>query len=308
MKTYNETTIYTGQPEYSKDFWNLMRGRTDFAQNLSKGQNNDTGAYALPSHTDSKLLDTIASKSVFHNIATVHKSYDGASKIFAKDCNDISMFIPENGTIPIFDGMSDFTIRSIESHKLAAFIKLDSNFIHDTMFDIESYLVYRLAKNFANGEDKAFITGTGIEEPTGILHETDGAEVALTTASLTYDNVISLYFSLKSEYRKNAVWLMNDETALALRTLKDNNGNYLWRDSDDTILGKKVIISEYMTNEKPIAFGDFSYYWVVERSPVTIKPIIEKFVLTGQIGYLAFEFIDGKLIRKEAIKVLQIAE
>jgi HK97 family phage major capsid protein len=32
---------------------------------------------------------------------------------------------------------------------------------------------------------------------------------------------------------------MNDETALTLRTLKDDNGNYLWRDSDDTISRQK---------------------------------------------------------------------
>jgi HK97 family phage major capsid protein len=55
-----------------------------------------------------------------------------------------------------------------------------------------------------------------------------------------------LYFSVKPEYRKNGVWLMNDETALALRTLKDSAGNYLWRDSDDTILGKPVVMNSAM--------------------------------------------------------------
>ncbi len=103
---------------------------------------------------------------------------------------------------------------------------------------------------------------------------------------------------------------MNDETALALRTLKDSTGNYLWRDNDDTILGKRVIISEYMPNaqsdSKPIAFGDFSYYWVIGRSPVSFKTLSEKFALHDQIGYLAFEFLDGKLIRPEAVKVIQI--
>ena len=146
--------------------------------------------------------------------------------------------------------------------------------------------------------------------PTGILDATNGADVGITTAEITYDNVISLYFSVKPEYRKNAVWMMNDETALALRTLKDSAGNYLWRDSDDSILSKKVIISEYMPNaelgSKPIAFGDFSYYWVIGRSPVSVRTLSEKFALNDQIGYLAFEFLDGKLIRPDAIKVLQI--
>ena len=147
---------------------------------------------------------------------------------------------------------------------------------------------------------------------TGILHNTDGAKTALTAETLTYDDVISLYFSVDKEYRRNGIWLMNDKTALVLRKLKDNDGNYLWNQANDTILGKQVIISEYMpdieTGTKPIAFGDFSYYWIVGRKPVTVRTLLEKFVLYDQIGYLAFEFLDGKLVRNEAIKVIQMAD
>lgn len=103
---------------------------------------------------------------------------------------------------------------------------------------------------------------------------------------------------------------MNDVTALALRTLKDNAGNYLWRDSDDTILGKKVIMTEFMpdveSGSKPIAFGDFSYSWVIGRRPIGVRTLTEKFAALDQLGYLAYEFLDGKLIRPEAVKVIQI--
>lgn len=180
------------------------------------------------------------------------------------------------------------------------------------MNEIEKYLTQKLGKSFGKAEDNAFINGTGADEPTGILHHTDGAKTALTVETLTYDDVISLYFSVDKEYRKNGIWLMNDKTALVLRKLKDNDGNYLWNQANDTILGKQVIISEYMpdieTGTKPIAFGDFSYYWIVGRNPVTVRTLLEKFVLYDQIGYLAFEFLDGKLVRNEAIKVIQMAD
>lgn len=71
---------------------------------------------------------------------------------------------------------------------------------------------------------------------------------------------------------------MNDKTALALRKLKDIDDNYLWNQTNDTILGKQVIISEYMpaieTGTKPIAFGDFSYYWIVGRKPVSVRTLL----------------------------------
>ena len=69
-------------------------------------------------------------------------------------------------------------------------------------------------------------------------------------------------------------------------------------------------ICEYMPNTEngkaPVPFGDFRYYWIVLRSPVTVKRITELYVRYDQTGYLAIEFLDGKLIRREAVKALRI--
>ena len=171
------------------------------------------------------------------------------------------------------------------------------------------YLLCRVVA-FARTEDQAFISGTGVNEPVGLLNDDEGAETGAVAAELSFDAVIEHYFSVKPEYRKNGVWLVNDETALTLKKLKDDAGNYLWRGSDDTIMGKPVMISEYMPNAeagtKPMLFGDFSYYWIVKRSPLTVKMLRELFSLNSQVGYLAFELIDGRLVRREAVRALQI--
>ena len=198
----------------------------------------------------------------------------------------------------------------IGSHKLAVFVKSNADFIHDATFNIEAYLTDRLAKNFGRAEEKAFITGTDKNMPTGILADKDGADIGTTAKVITYEDVVKLYFSVKSEYRKRGVWMMNDETAQALRTLKDDGGNYIWNHTNDTIMGKRVVISEFMpsaeSGAKPIAFGDFRYYWVVTRRPLSVRCLTEQFVTQDQVGHLAFEFLDGKLVRPEAIKVLQM--
>ena len=164
---------------------------------------------------------------------------------------------------------------------------------------------------FAKAEDRYFISGSGVDEPVGLLHATEGAENGASANQLSYDAVIDLYYSVKPEYRRNGVWLMNDETAQTLKKLKDDAGNYLWRGSDDTVMGKPVMITEYMPDAeagaRPILFGDLSYYWIVKRSPVTVRMLRELFVLNGQIGYMAFELIDGRLVRREAVKALNIA-
>lgn len=104
---------------------------------------------------------------------------------------------------------------------------------------------------------------------------------------------------------------MNDETALMLRTLKDRNGGYLWNHNSDAIFGKPVHISEFMPSAAPgslpVAFGDFSHYWIVDRLPLSVRVLTERYSLQHQTGYLSYEFLDGRLTQPEAVKVLRIA-
>ena len=59
-------------------------------------------------------------------------------------------------------------------------------------------------------------------------------------------------------------------------------------------------------NAKSLVFGDLSYYWLIERQPITIKKLSELYALQGQIGFSAYERLDGKLIQPDALKILQI--
>lgn len=128
--------------------------------------------------------------------------------------------------------------------------------------------------------------------------------------AFTYDDCIDLFFSVKPEYRSHAVWLMNDRTALALHKLKDDAGNYLWNGNSDTILGKPVHICNDMPDiaagAKPVLFGDFRYFWIIDRSPISMRAFKERFAMTDQVGYVGFELLDSRLVRKDAIKVLTV--
>ena len=305
----NNVLLQMSQPEYHNHFVNYLRDKGDNRSALAMGYHSSIGAYDVSPVAGNMLMKAIAKESDMYSLTTNIHAYS-SSRIFAKDCDDLALFVEEGGVIPVYDGLDDFHVNTVDSHKLAVFVKLDADFVHDAAFSIEDYLTNRLGKNFGRAEDKAIISGNGEKEPIGILHDTKGAKVGKTTSELTYDDVVDLFFSVKPEYRKHGTWIMNDETALALRKLKDADGNYIWNHNNDTILGKPVQISEFMPSvgagAKPIAFGDFSYYWFIRRSPIAIRTLTEKFAYHNQIGYLRFEFLDGKLIRPEAVKVLQI--
>ena len=238
MKNYSEMLPHITGSDYETHFWNAMRGKAGHKALLAKGAEPITGAFTLALKGQDKYMATIKQESLFRSLATDICAYDNNYRIKTVSTDDVAVWVPEGGTIPITDSMADFSDIALESHKLAVFLKLEDAFVKDTTFNIEDYLVKRLAKNFGRAEDNGFINGTGVNMPTGLLAENGGAEVGVTTAALTYDDVVKLFFSVKPEYRKNGVWLMNDETALALRTLKDDGGNYIWNHANDTILGK----------------------------------------------------------------------
>ena len=127
--------------------------------------------------------------------------------------------------------------------------------------------------------------------------------------------MIELFYSLKSPYRKKAVWVLNEQTVKALRKVKDSNGQYIWQPSvtagvPDTILNRPYVTSVYAptpdAGSKAIAFGDFSYYWIADRQGRSLKRLNELFAMNGQVGFLAFQRVDGKLILPEAVKTLTI--
>lgn len=109
--------------------------------------------------------------------------------------------------------------------------------------------------------------------------------------------------------------MMSDGAAKAARKLKDANGQYLWQPGliagqPDTLLGRPAVVSDYMDNlaagKKPVAFGDFSYYWIANRLGIVFQPLKELYATAGMTGFLAYMRVDGKLTLVEAIKVLQM--
>ena len=206
---------------------------------------------------------------------------------------------------------------SIGAYKIGTMIKVSEELLNDSIFDLENYISTEFARRIGAKEEEAFFTGDGSGKPTGILAAAGGAEVGVTAAAataLTADEVIDLFYSLKSPYRKNAFWVLNDSTVKAIRKLKDGQGQYLWQPSlaagmPDTILGRPVKTSAFMpavaAGAKTVAFGDFRYYWIADRQGRSFKKLSELYAATGQVGFLGSQRVDGRLILPEAVKVLK---
>lgn len=291
---------------YKNEFYNAMRNRKANDTTLSEGYDSGSRSYEFPSGTNSEYAAALSRENLFRRLASVFQAptTEGTIQMIASTAN--AAIVDESSAYP--EDNDTFDKATFNAYKVAAISKLGNTFVEDSHFDIEKYLTSEFARRFGRAEEDVLLNGSGIKEPTGLLTTADiGVESELT---ISYDDIIALFFATKSEYRRNGVWLMNDDTALILRKLKDSDDNYLWNQATDTILGKPVVISDYMPNivsgNTPIAFGDLSYYWMLERQPLFVKVLSELYARENRTGYAVFERIDGKLIRTEAVKLLKV--
>ena len=196
---------------------------------------------------------------------------------------------------------------------------ISNELLNDSAFDLATYIARRFGVRMGNAEERAFITGDGVGKPLGLLAETGGAKVGVTAAqkdAVTFDEIFKLYYALKAPYRKKAQFLCNEALVLQLMTIKDNNGNYIWKPGleigkPDTLLNRPLKTSAFMPEikggSKVMAFGDYSYYWVADRQNRTFRRLNELYARTDQVGFLTTQRVDGKLILPEAVQLLQMA-
>lgn len=270
----------------------------DYNLKLAKLKNN---SYPLPYSFKKDYTEHLVHENLFRRFGTVIHTEIEEVTVVCMDVMPEPEIVDENQSYPSPHEMCYPCLRC-RSHKLAMLGKIPCSFVDDTRFDLAGYVYREFGHCFGRSEENICLNGIGLTEPKGLLHS---AEIGVTASTLTVDAVIELFFSLDKQYRKNAVWVMNDETAMTLRILKDSARNFLWRSTDDTIFSHTVVISNYI-NDSIIVFGDLSYYWLIERQPLAVRPLNELYAQESCLGLAASERIDGKLVRSEAVKLFKL--
>jgi len=290
--------------------------RTNFKQidNVLQEGVDEQGGYLVPEEYDRRLIDVLTEENIMRGLATTITT-SGQHKINIAATKPAASWIEEGGALTFGDATFDQIY--LDAYKLHVAIKVTEELLYDNAFNLENYIITQFGKALANAEEDAFLNGDGTGKPTGIFHPTKGAQIYGATAKdkIATDDIISLIYSLKRPYRKNASFIMNDQTLCDLRKLKDNNGQYLWQPSvqmgePDRILGYAVRTSQFAPTAaagKPLmAFGDYSYYNIGDRGTRSFAELRELFAGNGMIGYVAKERVDGKLVLPEAVKVLNL--
>jgi len=302
--------------EYGQAFWQHMRNRGGYeVRNALTIGTDSEGGYLVPDEFERTLVEALEEENIMRRLAKVITTSSGDKKIPVVASKGTAAWVDEEGAIPEDDDA--FGQVSIGAYKVATMIKVSEELLNDSIFNLEGYIAKEFGRRIGAKEEEAFLVGDGSGKPAGIFDDNHGGEIGVTTAgaALKMDEIFDLFYSLKSPYRKRAVFITNDATVKEIRKLKDGQGQYLWQPSvkagePDTILNRPVKTSAYAptikAGTKVIAFGDFGYYWIADRQGRAFQRLNELYAATGQVGFRATQRVDGKLILKEAIKILKM--
>jgi len=219
---------------------------------------------------------------------------------------------------------------SIPLHELSAMPKASQRLLDDSAFDVEGWLAGRIADRFARAESGAFISGDGVDKPTGFLTYTAVADDSWSWGDLGYvatgadgdfnandsaDAIVDLVYSLGARYRANASFVMNSKTAGAVRKMKDADGRFLWSDGlangePARLMGYPVLVAEDMpdiaSDATAIAFGDFSAGYTIAERP-DLRVLRDPFSAKPNVLFYATKRIGGDVSDFAAIKLLKFA-
>lgn len=218
----------------------------------------------------------------------------------------------------------------IEANELYAYPKATMKLLEDASVDMEAWLASKVGDKFGRKEATAFISGTGINQPKGILSYTNVTTADATRAwgQLQYiatgvsgdfaasnkaDKILDLIYSLKTAYRTGASFLMSRATAGAVRKIKDGQGNYLWQPSAQAgqpaqLFNFPVAEGEDMpaiaADSMSIVFGNFrEAYTIVDRLGISV--IRDNVTTPGFVKFATRRRVGGGMTNFEALKLLK---
>jgi HK97 family phage major capsid protein len=294
-------------------------------------QSDPDGGYLVPTEMESTIDRVLGSVSAVRSLATVRPISTGTYKKLINKAGTSSGWVTERQA-RAETNPPQLVELAYEAMELYAEPAATQTLLDDSVVDIGAWLADEVAIEFAEQEGAAFVSGTGVGKPKGILSYATAADsAALAFGKVGYvvsglaaalaadpnglDAFIALTYGLKQGYRNNASWLMNRFTAGIVRKLKDSQGHYQWEPSNKlgepaSLLGYPLADDDNMpdiaANAFPVAFADFKRAYVIVdrmgvrvlRDPYTSKPNV-LFYTTKRVG--------GGIQKHEAIKLLKIS-
>ncbi|MGJ0628038.1 phage major capsid protein [Xenorhabdus bovienii] len=293
----------------------ILTGET---RSLSTGVPSEGGYTVIP-ELNKQIMQQLADESVMRQICTIKTTRSNEYKQLVS-VGGAAVTHGEEGKARGETTTPKMEEVSIKLFPIYAYPKTTQEIIDFSDVDILGWLTSEIADTFVDTEETDLVSGDGSKKAKGFLSyprdtKADKARAfgtlqKLEATTLEADSLIDLKFLLKNKYRKNAVWVMNSNTAAHVQKLKNGNGDYIWRErlqagDPDMLLGLPVHYLEFMP-DSVIGLGDFKrgYFIVGHETGTRTRP--DNITEPGFYKVHTDKYLGGGLVDSNAIKVLEV--
>lgn len=179
--------------------------------------------------------------------------------------------------------------------------------LEDSVFDLAGMIGEMFGERLGRIQNTKYTTGSGANEPKGLVTASALGVTAASATAIAADELFGLVHSIDPAYRgMGCGFMMHDSILLALRKLKDGDGQYLWVSglsdgAPDRLLGYGITINQAMqssiaTATKTILFGLFNKYKIRRVNGLRMYRLQERYRDTDQDGFVGFIRADGNLL------------
>lgn len=281
-----------------------------------------TGEIIVPEDLDKTIYRELPKLVVMRQLAGARQT--SSNRVRRRSLNEVTMG---------WDKLETQAANKLEDHEstltpddaylyvenLYGLTKIGEDELQDSDVNLQAYLAESFSQARAETEARAFLRGTGhgTLQPEGILTNTSVKSVETAGAlTVTLDDFLKLLYAVPAQHRTRGVFLIPSYLEMAVRTIKDQTGNYIWQpsaqvDKPNTLFGKPVYIQDDFDAQeagKDIAvFGDFKAgYQILDHTGLTLTRLNEKYIEDDLIGFRAKARVGGGVVRPKAFAKLTV--
>jgi HK97 family phage major capsid protein len=288
----------------------MMRGKeyddtqyselSEFEMKMLSSDNLRTGGHWMPTTMYNKILETVVKIDPMRSISNTVMLQDGDTLEGLYESGTLDAGWTSERAVAAERDTPEIDKWQIPTHPMYVFPRITQKMARLAAFDVERWLLGKYANAFALLEGNAFLTGSGVGRPKGIMTVAGitqrGAVVGTadhvqlvptgdnTGIIPSFDVLKTMKAALADQYQPGASWIMNRSTFLQLDLLTDAVGSYMLQDNvtqatanytdapgEAMLLGKPVHFMYNMPTTTdtniPIAYGDFNKAYTIVDAP-----------------------------------------
>ena len=280
------------------------------------------GGFLIPETLRSELLSVALETAIVRPRARVIPmsslrlpipSVDATSNVSSVFGGVVCYWTEEGATLT--ESQASFGRVVLEAKKLTAYSEAPNELIADAP-GFGAFLDQILPEAISWYEDLAFLTGTGVGEPLGVLNGSAAIEVTKESGqvadTIVWENIVKMYSRMLPSSLGRAVWIasINSFPELATMALSvGTGGSAVWLNNGVegppmTILGRPVIFTEkapVVGDAGDITFVDFGYYLIGDRQVMQASSSPHYKFASDKTAFRIIERVDGRPWLESAI-------